>query len=205
MRPSPSRAGFSLIEALVVLAIGGMALAIIFSIGIKAGDTGFQLGRRALAAADLDIAISDTRAIIRSIALRPPETFDPKIDHPITGEARRFEADIVALRATQCMPLGWAGRVVLMVESVGPARQLVCEAGDRRIMLLSTTDREAQLSYSRDGVNWSDFYRTEVQTPGSGEILSTQLFVRFRGGALDVMDVTDSGRPQAWVRTDGPI
>ena len=33
------RAGFSLIEALVVLAIGGMALAVIFSIGIKAGDT----------------------------------------------------------------------------------------------------------------------------------------------------------------------
>ena len=87
------RAGFSLIEALVVLAIGGMALAVIFSIGIKAGDTGFSLGRRAMSVADADVAISDLRAIIRSLSLRPPAAIVEGVDRPIVAGPDRLEAD----------------------------------------------------------------------------------------------------------------
>ena len=71
MRRLAQRSGFSLIEALVVLAIGGMALAIIFSIGIKAGDTGFSLGRRAMSAADLDVSVSDVRVLIAPFPAHP--------------------------------------------------------------------------------------------------------------------------------------
>lgn len=85
------RSGFSLIEALVVLAIGGMALAVIFSIGIKAGDSGFSLGRRAMSVADADVAVSDLRSIIRSVSVRPPASMLEGVDQPILAAPDRLE------------------------------------------------------------------------------------------------------------------
>ncbi|NBB64007.1 prepilin-type N-terminal cleavage/methylation domain-containing protein [Pseudomonas sp. ODNR1LW] len=201
-----SRSGFSLIEALVVLAIGGMALAIIFSIGVKAGDSGFRLGRRAMAVADTDIAISDTRSLIRSIAVRPPETANDAVDRPIEGRPDLLEADIVAERASQCAPLGWSGRLRLSVETAGAERRLVCEAGGRRAVLLATTDRNAALSYSTDGTDWNnDFRSLPRQEIRDGGMKSTGLFVRFRGGAVDLVEHARSGRPQSWIRFDDPL
>lgn len=201
-----SRSGFSLIEALVVLAIGGMALAIIFSIGIRAGDSGFRLGRRAMAVADTDIAISDMRSLIRSIAVRPSETVNDAIDRPIEGRPDGLEADIVAERASQCAPLGWTGRMRLRIETAGPERRLVCEIGDRRVVLLATTDRNALLTYSVDGFNWADTYRSPPrQEVRDGGMKSTALFVRFRAGSIDLVDRAGSGRPESWIRSDGPF
>ncbi len=40
-------AGFSLIEALIVLIVAGFALMLVFAIGGQAARTGFALGRRA--------------------------------------------------------------------------------------------------------------------------------------------------------------
>lgn len=204
-RPA-DRGGFSLIEALVVLAIGGMALAVIFSIGVKAGDTGFHLGRRAMAVADTDISVSDARTLIRSIAVRPPETFNEATDLQIDGRSDLLQADIVAERANQCTSVGWAGRIRLSVENTGPERQLICEAGDKRVVLLSTTDREAALSYSTDGVLWSDSYVSpKRQVVREGGMRSTRLFVRFRGGAVDLIEGAGSGRPESWMRFDDPV
>lgn len=201
-----SRSGFSLIEALVVLAIGGMALAIIFSIGVRAGDSGFRLGRRAMAVADTDIAISDTRTLIRSIVVRPPETINDQVDIPIEGRADRLEADIVAERANQCTPLGWSGRLSLSIETAGAERRLVCEAGGRRAVLLTTTDRDSALSYSTNGTDWIESYRSPPrQEVRDGGIKSTGLFVRFRGGVIDLVEHAESGRPQSWIRFDDPL
>jgi hypothetical protein len=84
------REGFSIVEALVVLAISGMALAIIFTIGIRAGDTGFALGRKAMSAADLDLAVSDLRSLMRSYELRPGDTFVDGVDEPLIGTMDRI-------------------------------------------------------------------------------------------------------------------
>lgn len=202
-----ARAGFSLIEALVVLAIGGMALAIIFSIGVKAGDAGFSLGRRAMSAADLDVSVSDARVMIRSIALRPPETFNAEVDRPLVGGADRLEADVVMERATQCAPQGWAGRMILVVERRGGQGMLTCEAGGEAATLITTSDPTARLSYSTDGVTWSDAYESATQAEGSddGPMQSIRLYVRFQGGAVDVMDAAGSGRPESWIRFDDPL
>lgn len=199
-----ARAGFSLIEALVVLAIGGMALAIIFSIGVKAGDAGFSLGRRAMSAADLDVAVSDARVMIRSIALRPPGTFKAEVDRPVVGRADKLEADIVMERATQCAPRGWAGRMVLTVERRGGAGLLTCEAGGDAATLITTSDPTARLSYSTDGVTWSDSYEsvTQGEAADGGQMQSIRLLVRFKGGAVDVIDAAGSGRPESWTRFD---
>ncbi|WP_374386175.1 prepilin-type N-terminal cleavage/methylation domain-containing protein [Brevundimonas sp.] len=207
MRTLTARAGFSLIEALVVLAIGGMALAIIFSIGIKAGDAGFSLGRRATSAADLDVSVSDARVMIRSIALRPPETFNAQVDRPVVGAADRLEADVVMERATQCAPQGWAGRMVLTVERRGAQGVLSCEAGGPASILITTSDPTARLSYSTDGLTWSDAYEavTQVEASNDGQMRSIRLFVRFQSGAIDVVEAVGSGRPESWIRFDDPI
>jgi prepilin-type N-terminal cleavage/methylation domain-containing protein len=202
------RSGFSLIEALVVLAIGGMALAIIFSIGTKAGDTGFGLGRRAMDAADSDVAVTDLRSIIRSLALRPTDTFQTEFDQPILGEATRLVGDVVMERATQCAPQGWAGRLTLAVETRGTGRVLTCSAGERQATLATLRTNEAAFSYSADGgLTWSPGYTNAPQGPQNfGEPRSQALWVRFAAGAaLDVTEGVSSGRPETWMRGDGDL
>ena len=197
-----ARDGFSLIEALVVLAVSGMALAIIFSIGVKAGDSGFALGRRAMSAADRDVAIEDTRSIIRSIDVRPARTFLSGVDRPFVGTPERFEGDAVMERATSCGPAGWAGRLVLVVEQEATGRALVCRAGALKTVLLRTSHLGATLSYSNDGRLWMTSL-TNLPADGAGfrDLTAATLYVRFNGGpGTDVLDVAFSGRPESWTR-----
>lgn len=196
------RAGFSLIEALVVLAISGMALAIIFSIGVKAGDSGFALGRRAMSSADLDVAMEDTRSLIRSIDVRPARTFTPGVDRPFAGGPEKFEGDVVMERATGCGPAGWAGRLTLAVEPAGNGRALICRAGSRETVLVRTPDPKAALSYSNDGRVW---VASLTNQPGEGAgfraLTALTLYVRFNGGpGADILDMASSGRPESWAR-----
>ena len=198
------RAGFSLIEALVVLAIGGMALALIFSIGIKAGDTGFSLGRRAMSVADADVAISDLRSIIRSISLRPPATIVEGVDLPIIAGPERLEAEAVMERATGCAPQGWAGRLILTIETQGAEQVVMCQAGPSKtpIMTLPRGASAAAFSYSPDGAIWTPFFETPRGAPVSMENFRSQrLWVRLNGGPkMDIVDQAYSGQPALWMR-----
>lgn len=198
------RAGFSLIEALVVLAIGGMALAVIFSIGIKAGDTGFSLGRRAMSAADADVAISDLRSIIRSISLRPPAAIVEGVDQPIIAGPDRLEADVVMERATGCAPQGWAGRLTLTIERQGTEHVLTCKAGARTtpILTLPRGTSTASFSYSKDGQNWTSSLDTSRSTQvWLQQFRSQTLWVRLKGGPqMDIVDLAYSGQPAQWMR-----
>lgn len=195
------RAGFSLIEALVVLAVGGLALAVIFSIGTKAGDTGFKLGRGAMAAADRDMAVGDVRATVRSIALRPPTTFLPDIDRPMDGQAQRLEAEVVMERATQCAPQGWTGRLVLEIAVQGGERVLTCQAGDRpRARLMTLSPGQAGFSYSTDGLQWSPAYANTPAPRGEGPLLPVNLWVRVSTPGLDIVELVSSGQPETWIR-----
>lgn len=195
------RAGFSLIEALVVLAVGGLALAVIFSIGTKAGDTGFKLGRGAMAAADRDVALGDVRATVRSIALRPPMTFLRDVDRPMAGDAQRLEAEVVMERATQCAPQGWTGRLVLEIATEGGERVLTCQAGGRpktRLMVLNAGP--AAFSYSTDGTQWAPAYANTPAPRGEGPLLPVNLWVRLATPGLDVVELATSGQPDTWIR-----
>lgn len=199
------RAGFSLIEALVVLAIGGMALAVIFSIGIKAGDTGFALGRRAMSVADADVAISDLRAIIRSISLRPPATIVEGVDQPIVAGPERLEADAVMERATGCAPQGWAGRLTLTIETQGAERVLMCQAGPRKTPIMTLPrGATAAFSYSSDSATWvAAFESPRAPSNDTESFRSQSLWVRLHAGpTLDIVDLAASGRPERWTRPD---
>ena len=203
------RAGFSLIEALVVLAIGGMALAIIFSIGMKAGDAGFALGRRAMSAADADVAISDLRSIIRSLSLRPPATIVEGVDLPIIAGPGRLEADAVMERATGCAPQGWAGRLTLTIEIQGAERIVMCQAGTRKtpIMTLPRGSAAAAFSYSSDSATWvSAFESPSAPSNDTESFYSQSLWVRLKAGpSLDIGDLATSGRPERWTRPDAAV
>lgn len=202
------RAGFSLIEALVVLAIGGMALAVIFSIGIKAGDTGFALGRRAMSVADADVAISDLRSIIRSISLRPTATILEGVDQPIVAGPERLEADAVMERATGCAPQGWAGRLILSLETQGGERVLMCQAGSRKTPIMTLPHgATAAFSYSTDSMIWSPAFESPRAPANDMESFHSQaLWVRLNGGpTLDIVDLAASGRPERWTRPDAPF
>ncbi len=197
------RSGFSLIEALVVLAIGGMALAIIFSIGVKAGDTGFGLGRRAMSAADADVAASDLRTILHSLALRPPNTYLVDVDQPVVGDPARLEGDVVMERATQCAPQGWAGRLVLAIEPRGAGKVLTCRAGATTTVLIEAPIGAA-FSYSADGQAWAPTYTNQPPAqPRFGELRSEAVWIRFAAAPVaDIVEMASSGRPEAWVRPD---
>lgn len=178
-----------------------MALAVIFTIGTKAGDTGFGLGRRAIAASETDISISDLRSLIRSVALRPPATFRTQGGAPVLGQSERFEAEVVMERANQCAPLGWAGQMVLTVASGRGTRQLICEAGGRATVLFDLGAGSGSFSYSRDGRTWTPTYTNLPRdSVDATDLRSETVWVRFASPAIgDVVEVASSGAPDAWI------
>jgi hypothetical protein len=196
--------GFSIVEALVVLAISGMALAIIFTIGIRAGDTGFALGRRAMSAADLDLAVSDLRSLMRSYEVRPVDTFVDGVDEPMIGTAERIEGPAVMERATQCAPEGWSGQLILAVEGEGQSRALVCRAGERRAVLFELNARPGAFSYSTDAITWStDYENRKAQRPSEERARSQAVLIRFQARPVtDVVERAASGHPGKWFRND---
>ncbi|MBB5745335.1 pilus assembly FimT family protein [Brevundimonas variabilis] len=201
--PLHPRSGFSLIEALVVLAIGGMALAIIFSIGIKAGDTGFGLGRRAMAAADTELSTNDLRSLLRSYSVRPAGSFVEGVDRPVEGTSTRLVGEAVMERATQCAPQGWAGELALEIEQRDGLISVVCQANGRRVTLASGPGARGGFQYSSDaGSTWSDTWRT-AQGDRFAEPRSARVWIRLTGpGMQDIVETAGSGRPQTWARDD---
>lgn len=200
------RGGFSLIEALVVLAIGGMALALIFSIGTKAGDTGFTLGRRAMNAADADISISDVRTIVQSTALRPPAMAVTGVDEPTVGEPDRLIAPVVMKRATACAPQGWAGILTLrLVEGRDGGQTLTCSAGDRTVDLMTFPRGRAGFTFSSDGRAWTPRYSSDPTAfEDPTQLRYLRLYVRLNApGQIDIIDGVTSGPMQRWTRETG--
>lgn len=188
----------------MVLAIAGMVLAIIFSIGLRAGDVGFGLGRRALEASDSDISRSDFRVTIQSMALRPTNTFAPS--DPVTrGNPTRLETEVVMARSTQCALKGWAGILTIeILPETGGGGVVMCRAGTREVVLFRLPDRSAALSYSTDGLTWStDFENTPEEQQDFGNIRSAALWVRLSAAPdLDLVARASSSRPELWARPD---
>lgn len=203
LSPTRHRSGFSIIEALVVLAIGGMALAIIFSIGIKAGDTGFGLGRRAMAAADTELSTQDLRSLLRSFLVRPEATFVSGVDRPIEGSSGRLTGDAVMERATQCGPQGWSGELTLEIEQQQGLVSIVCLVDDRRVVLASGPGTQGGFQYSSDGgATWTDTW-SNAPISRSPEPRSVRVWFRVVGpGSLIIVETSGSGRPETWARND---
>lgn len=192
-----------MIEALVVLAIGGMALAVVFSIGRSASDNGFRLGRGALTAADNEISVADARVAIGSLLVRPlREVRDPARD-AITGTGTAVEGAAVMRRATACAPRGWQGQLKLSIEPVAGRPTLMCRAGTRsvRLMLLG---QGAAFSYSTDGAVWTPAWSNAPGPGNSGTTVvpleSASIYLRLSNpGGPEIVERLSSGFPSSWV------
>src|SRR4051812_18705711 len=95
-RPCSDEAGFSLMEAPIMLAVAGMALMLIFAVATRSSQAGFRLGRNALAVADRELADDSFRALVQGleIAPRPADPARLRIA-PFEGRADGFEGSAV--------------------------------------------------------------------------------------------------------------
>lgn len=201
------RVGFSLIEALVVLAISSVALVVIFSIGRSAADSGFRLGRAALSAADSEVALADTRTVMSSFLLMPAAVIRDPETHALDGSASGLEGDAVMSRSSVCAPRGWRGRLLLSIELDGGETTLMCQAGNARPVRLMALRRGAALAYSEDGIEWQTTWTNAPEPSVANEALppleADTLYVGLSNPeSRGIVSVLSTGLPQSWYVPD---
>jgi hypothetical protein len=207
-----ARAGFSLIEALVVLLVAGMALMLVFAIGGQSARTGFALGRRALAAADDDVTQDQLRSLIRDLTLTPtgvdPATLGVA---PFVGDAAGFQGDAVLDRAGVCGEAGPVGHIRVAIETRAGGDIVTCQTGASAPRLVADLrPRHARFAYSTDGVQWSDGWRAAVVPalaiagPPRPTRLPVSVFVRLASndGRFELVERASSG--PAWLFPEEP-
>jgi hypothetical protein len=201
-RRTPRRAvaGFSLIEALIVLLVAGMALMLVFSIGGLSARTGFQLGRRALAAADGEVAQDELRGLIADLQLAPARV-DPQTLRlaPLVGDASGFSADAVLARPGLCGAAGPAGRVLVVIQSHTDGDVITCQAGAQpAVVVADLRPRRARFLYSDDGTHWSNrIAPLDDAFDAKAEPVEQALFIRLASddGVVDIVGRASSGPP----------
>jgi hypothetical protein len=210
-----SRAGFSLIEATVMLAVAGMALMLVFAVATKASDQGFRLGRLALGAADAEAADDTFRTLIAGLSLQPSP---PLADGgSFEGTAEAFEGPAVLGRGGPCAPAGPAAAIRVELRHAPSGDRLLCRSATRQAVLMELNGRAA-LSYSEDGRTWVGRYTDRPGFGGSSEATapgvvrrSRRLYVRLAtlDGRLDIVAAGARDRPGQVetppVRPDAPL
>ena len=204
------KAGFSLIEALIVLIVAGMALMLVFSIGGQAARTGLTLGRRALTVADGEVSQDELRALVGALVL-PPAGADPaklKLD-PFVGGPRGFEADAILIRPGLCGPAGPAGRLRVAIDEQAGGDLVTCQArGEQAIVVADLRPRRARFSYSADGSAWRDDWSPPpawAAGPRGAPLAEESVLVRLSSddGRIEWVDRATSGPPWLYAQTQG--
>jgi hypothetical protein len=203
--PNDTRAGFSLIEALIVLIVGAMALVLVFSVGGKSNETAFRLGRRALMAADGRLGSDSVSAIIAGVDLAPIDPSagadEDRRQSGFVGGPDGFRADVITETATPCAAAGPARNLRLDLVRGQGGTILTCRVGDGApTVLLDLGARRAAFSYSLDGEVWADRWTERGAAPltGSAAPRERRLFVRLASedGAVEITGRASSDRPE---------
>ncbi len=204
--------GFSVMEAIIVLAITGLALTLVFSIGSRASEMGFRLGRRALGVADSQIATDSFRVLVSGIALPPfdmPAAAPDGVDYAFRGNATHFEGVLVSTRATPCVGAGPAGRVSLSLDFQQGHAGLGCALPGRApVQIADLGPAPARFSYSVDGAEFTDAITLSAGPPASGmpgpDAQLRRVFIRLSNadGSVQTVALATSGRPIPWAVFD---
>lgn len=191
-----NRSGFSVLEAIIVLAISGTALLLVFEMGVSGSQRGFRLGNRALAAADADAGAGSLRAIIRGARFDSARQAAAGARGPI-GDARGFSTPVSVDRATVCAPAG-PGSLQLALTSTPRGDLLTCSAGrdNPPRTLLDLRPSRGQFTYSEDAVLWRSTWTRRSPPPGR------RLYVRLTSldGRTDIVEVVDFEPDPAEIR-----
>jgi hypothetical protein len=197
-------AGFSLIEALIVLVVAGFALMLVFSIGGQAARTGFALGRRALTVADGEVSQDELRALVGALVV-PPAGVDPaKLNlDPFVGDAQGFAADAVLTRPGLCGPAGPAGRLKVAIDPQAGGDLVTCQTrGQAPIVVADLRPRRARFAYSADGATWDDNW-APPPAPLHAAPAAQSVFIRLYSddGRVEWIDRATSGPPWFYSQT----
>jgi prepilin-type N-terminal cleavage/methylation domain-containing protein len=208
-RPPKPKAGFTLIEALVTLAITSLIAALLFSIGARGGQTVLRLGNRALETADSQLARDTYRSVVESLIVPGLTTITQAqggvdmtdVDTSLTGDAGSVSAQWLGLRSTACGAAGDTGRMVLTLTSVNNHSVVTCQLDDgAAVNLLDLGPREAHFEYSEDGETWTDSWSVLAGEPvenafnPSAELRRVYVRLASTDGAADLVALTTSGR-----------
>jgi hypothetical protein len=201
-------AGFSVMEAIIVLAITSLALTLVFTIGSRASEMGFRLGRRALGVADSQIASDSFRAIIGGIELPPfdiPKSVSDSENVSFSGDAHQLSGRLIAARATPCSQIGPVGHVTLSIRFAGGHALLQCNLTNRPAVLVADLGTgPAEFSYSTDGSNFADQVSVVAGIPVTGDpgpqAQYRKVYVRLANvdGSIQMIAIADTGRPINW-------
>ncbi|TCS10469.1 type II secretion system protein [Caulobacter sp. BK020] len=199
-RPSTARRrGFSLIEALVVLAVAGAALMLIFSVGVRSTEIAFRLGRRALDLADRQVSTDALRGVVRGLVIPPTGSGARTGATDATGTPRRFGGPAVLATATPCAGSGPAAWVEVSLVGEADGDVITCRADDGpAVVLADLRPRRARFSYSEDGERWRDSWRATPRLMDRALAPREQgVYVRLAtdDGRVEVIERATSGRP----------
>jgi prepilin-type N-terminal cleavage/methylation domain-containing protein len=203
------RRGFSLIEALVVLAVAGAALMLIFSVGVRSTEIAFRLGRRALDLADRQISTDALRVVVRGLTIPPAgsETRHDAVEG--AGAPRGFSGPAVLATATPCAGSGPSERIAVFLVNSAGGDVVACQAdGGPAVVLADLRPRRARFSYSEDGVRWRDAWRATPDLIDRARIPRERgVYVRLAtdDGRLEVIERASSGRPDLTSAAAAPL
>lgn len=206
-------AGFTLFEALIALAVTGLAVGVMLDVGMRGVSTGFRLGGRAVDRANQQVSLQAVRDTLDSLVVPPiavssaaaeAETDAAEAEgqgDTFEGEPMRLSAYVIAARDTPCLPVGGQGRLTLTITVESGRSVVACQLGDADpIPLANLSWPDATFSYSEDGTEWTD---TWVVTRGEtveqaiipdAELRRVYVRVASSDGANQLIGLASSGR-----------
>jgi hypothetical protein len=212
-RPRPRIAGFTLIEALATLAVTGLTLSVMFSLGAKNIAAGYRLGHRAVDHANQQVSTGAVRDVLDSmvvpaLTLAAQAAEDEAETNDQNGMGDEFDGApdtlagyIVATRDNPCLPVGGEGRITLSFKHDHDRTLLMCQVnGEDPVVLGNFGWPDAAFSYSEDGTTWTDNWQVirgqtvdNAINPSSEE---REVYVRIasRDGVNQVVELVQSGR-----------
>lgn len=192
---APSRAGFSLVEALVTLAVTSVLLVLLFSVGAGARNTGFRTAGRAVSASNAQVGAASVRLLLRSVRL-PARG---RSEAPFVGAADRLTAAVAPGRSTAC-PGARAGALIqLRLQAAEGRTRLTCAAESGPAAPLLELGPGAAFSYALAGRPWTD--RLEARMPpapptGSRPPPPARLWIRLAGPGFEVVEAVERPPPR---------
>jgi prepilin-type N-terminal cleavage/methylation domain-containing protein len=158
-----SKRGFSILESIIVLAVTALALTVVFSIGAKATDSAFRMGRHALAAADQQVDLESTREVLRAFTVPPADGKEREFDG-LRAQSDKLYGPAVLWRDTQCAPAGPVAGLTLALVSDEKSTQVTCSlTNGPPIVIGSLPEPGARLQYfARNSADWSPTWAPDL-------------------------------------------
>jgi hypothetical protein len=211
--PRRQVAGFTLFEALIALAVTGLAVGVMLDVGMRGVATGFRLGGRAVDRANQQVSLQALRDTFDSLVVPPiavssaaaeAETEAAEAEgqgDTFDGQPTQLSAYVIAARDTPCLPVGGQGRLTLTIAVEGGRTLIACQLGEENpVPLANLSWPDATFSYSEDGTTWTD---TWVVTRGEtveqaiipdAELRRVYIRVASSDGANQLIGLASSGR-----------